>query len=64
MKSSARKKRNKINEHRNKTGGGPPTNLKLSDLEDLIVEFCGAEAMDGNPQLNEVGLDDSHSVQS
>lgn len=60
-----RKKRNKINLHRNQTGGGPPTNLKLSNLEELVVDFCGAEAMNGNIQLNEIGLNcDSRSVSS
>lgn len=60
-----RKKRNKIDLHRNQTGGGPPTNLKLSELEELVVDFCGAEAINGNTQLNEIGLNcDSHSASS
>lgn len=57
-----KKKRAKINNHRKETGGGPPTDLKLTELDEMVIDFCGKEAMDGNIELNEIGVPQSMFV--
>lgn len=45
-----------IRQHRNRTGGGPPTTLALTPFEERIKAICGSALMDGDPNLSEIGF--------
>lgn len=47
--------KSKIRQDRNQTGGGPPTETKLSELEEKVASICGTE-IEGNPHLEEIGI--------
>lgn len=56
MKSKVKEKRSKIRQHFNRTGGGPPTELRLTELEEKIVAICGEAAIDGDEAIDEMGF--------
>lgn len=53
-----------IRQHRNSTGGGPPTTLALTPFEERIKDICGNNLMDGDENLKEVGLTKRLAVDS
>lgn len=55
MKDKTKNKVKLIRQHRNRTGGGSPTNLNLDNLQLRIITMCGENAIDGN-DLDEGGL--------
>lgn len=54
----AKKKVQKIRQHRNRTGGGSPCKVVLSEFEERIISIIGDEIADGNPALTEIGFGD------
>lgn len=54
-----KKKVQKIRQHRNRTGGGSPSNVVLSELDERIVSIVGDFCADGDSSLTEIGFDDS-----
>lgn len=44
-----------IRQHRNRTGGGPSSNILLSEYEQRIQSICG-NLMDGDVNLEEIGI--------
>lgn len=55
MKS--KEKMQKIRQHRNRTGGGPPSDITLSDFDLKMLEIIGEACADGDSNLNEIGFD-------
>lgn len=45
-----------IRQHRNRTGGGPPTTLVLTPFEERIKSICGSALLDGDPDVGEIGF--------
>lgn len=60
----AKDKVQKIRQHRNRTGGGPQSDIFLSDVEEKIVQIIGLFSADGDTQLMEIGFDDSNESKS
>lgn len=54
-----KKKVQKIRQHRNRTGGGSPSNVVLSEFDERIVSIVGDFCADGDSSLTEIGFDDS-----
>lgn len=57
-KSNTKKKARAIRAHQIGTGGGPPTEIKINELEDKLLNVIGRVVIDGAPNVPEVGLDD------
>lgn len=56
-----KKKMQKIRQSRNRTGGGPPCEIVLSEFEERIVAIVGEFSVDGDSALMEFGFDSSNS---
>lgn len=57
LKNNTKKKASRLYRAAQGTGGGPPSNLKLSDLEQRVLSLVGTQAATGIVEIPEVGLD-------
>lgn len=60
FKGKTKDKLKEIRQHRNKTGGGPPCNIVLTDFEERLISIVGLSSLDGDSDLNEIGLGNSN----
>lgn len=49
-------KRAASRKHMNQTGGGPPPEMQLNEIEEKVVFICGATAIDGDENVDEMGF--------
>lgn len=56
FRSNTKKNLQEIRQHQNRTGGGQPCNIVLSDLEEKIVAICGKDSLDGDSNIDEAGF--------
>lgn len=49
-----------IRQHRNRTGGGSPCNISLSEFDQKIIDVIGLSAADGDGELQEIGFGGSN----
>lgn len=54
-----KKKVQKMRQHRNRTGGGSPSDVKLTEFDERIIAIVGDFCTDGDSALTEIGFDDS-----
>lgn len=62
MKS--KEKVQKIRQHRNRTGGGSPCGIVLSEFDERVLAIIGDHVADGDPALKEIGFADSNDGNS
>lgn len=48
----------KLRQHQNRTGGGPPSSLTLTEFDQQILRVIGESCADGDSNLNEIGFDE------
>lgn len=46
----------KIRQHRNRTGGGSPSRIVLTEFDERILAIVGEFVADGDPALEEIGF--------
>lgn len=57
---STKDRMKQIRQHRNRTGGGSPCNISLSEFDQKIIDVIGLSAADGDGELQEIGFSDSN----
>lgn len=50
-------KKQQIRQHRNRTGGGPPSDILLTEFDLKILQIIGETSADGDSKLEEIGFD-------
>lgn len=56
LKNNTKRKAARIHKAATGTGGGPANILKLSDLEERVLNILGSQAATGIVQIEEIGL--------
>lgn len=46
-----------MRQYRNRTGGGPPSEIKLSDFDQKLIDIVGLSNLDGDTKLLEIGFE-------
>lgn len=55
-----KKKVQKIRQHRNRTGGGSPCKVVLSEFDERVISIVGEFCVDGDSTLAGIGFDSSN----
>lgn len=53
-----------IRQHRNRTGGGPPSEIFLSEFDQKMIAIVGISTIDGDTQLEEMGFDTTSNLKN